>query len=112
MQPVDAVNGYWRALTDKYEDVMFGFDQDPTRRTAIEKMFGDSLGMVMKDIENLEHIVTAGLWSWRKMPASLLRWAWTSRGLTSREDMCKLTGLSEAEVFGDDERADKVHTQL
>ena len=86
MQPIDAINGRFRAGTDRYEDCVFGFDPDPLRRQRIEELLGDSLGGMLRDVDNLEHIVTAGLWGIRTVPVRLRRWAWVSRGIVPVEE--------------------------
>ena len=55
-QPCDAGNAYWRALTDVYEDVAAGFDQDPVNRASLEDIPCDKIGVAQRDF-GVEHIV-------------------------------------------------------
>ena len=43
-QPCDQLHGYWRSLTDVYEDVALGFTDSPLQRQAIEDILMDEVG--------------------------------------------------------------------
>ena len=59
-----------------------------------------------------ESVVSADLWAWRRLPLAVRRWAWTSRGLVSIEEMAVLHGVSESEVFEDKTKTTALHQKL
>ena len=99
MQPCDAVHGFWRATTDLYEDVAFGFNDDPLARHTLEGFLCDEIGYAARDYQSVDHIIKAGLWAWRRMPRSITQWAWTSRGFCSAEEMATMNGIQPEVVF-------------
>ena len=54
-------------------------------------------------------IVELNIACWEALPVSLTRWAWTSRGLCSCEDMAKCHDTTEEEILGDGAKARRLH---
>ena len=108
LQPADGGHAYWRRLTDVYEDVAFGFSLNPLARARIEDVLQDKVGAAARDITNPEDVVLAELWAWRRLPVSLRRWVWVSRGFWSIEEMAKLHGIKPAEILQDDAEVTKL----
>ena len=55
-QPCDASHAYWRRLTDHYEDLVFGFDQDPCKRATIQDSARTCLHMHVRNMESLSRL--------------------------------------------------------
>ena len=98
--PCDALHAYWRKLCDALEEIIFGFDidLDPFRRKSFEDLIQDHIGTAPKDCTSLRDVIEVGLWAFRSMPAPLRRWAWTSRGYFSNDEMAAMNNLDKDET--------------
>jgi len=77
---------------------------------ASQDLVCDAVGIAPRDHTGPEDLVLSSLWAWRKLPAPLRRFAWTSRGYFSVEQMATMCGVSADEVFEDANKARAVHT--
>ncbi len=73
LQPEDGGHDCWCAITDVYEDVAFGYSQDPLGRLRVEDILQDKLGAASRDVGNAEGVVLAELWTCRRLPVTLRR---------------------------------------
>ena len=103
MQPCDAVHAHFRCLCDHYEDVAFGFNDNPLTRQGLEDLLCTEIGYAAKDYTNPDHIVLSSLWAWQHMPKPLMRSAWTSNGFCSLQEMARMHKIDEAQVMLDTE---------
>ena len=70
-------------------------------RSKMESLQLDASGSAGRNLRSLEDVALSSLWAWRQLPAVVFQWAWTSRGLVSKERMAELSGTGcdiDAEV--------------
>jgi len=94
------------------QDVAFGFSLNPLERARIEDVLQDKVGAAPRDIANLEDVVLAELWAWRRLPVSLRPWVWVSRGFWSIEEMAGMNGILPAEVLQDEAEVTKLFSKV
>ncbi len=82
-----------RRLCDCYENIAFGFDANPFARARLEDLIKENVGPATRDCSRAEQVVLSGLWAWQHLPPALLRWAWVSRGLMTKEEMALASGV-------------------
>ena len=97
---------FLRARMAKYSllfgiDQRYGFTSDPMKRATLQAIICDHIGPADRDLKHVESLLEDSLWTFRRLPAPLRRWAWTSRGLISVETMSEMVGLPESEIFRD-----------
>lgn len=112
MQPCDAVHQKFRVLTDHYEDVGFGFNSNPLTRQGVEEILCNEIGYAPRDYKDLEHIVKSSLWAWENMPDTLMRWAWTSRGFCSEQEMAAMNSLPLDKIQQDEDSVKELQRKL
>ena len=66
-----------------------------------QELLTDGFGCVVRDHRNPLHVVEANLFAFRSLPVRPRRYAWTSRGFFSTEEMAEICGVTESN-FGFD----------
>ena len=99
--PADGCHAYFRKLNDVAEDAAFGFALDPWKRQSLEEVLGDLSGLAARECNKLDDILQVGLYTVRRMPKSLIRWAWTSRGYFSAQEPSGLCGVPESQALAE-----------
>ncbi len=60
-------------------------------------MLLDSIGAAKRRLTP-EDLADINLFCWERMPAAMMRWAWTSRGFVDYKTMASLTNSTEAQI--------------
>ena len=104
-QPCDAAHAHWRRLTDKGESQLLGLINDVVQRQRLEAL--------LKEVDDKsltpKQICLLNLYCWEAMPPQIMRWAWTSRGLASYEDMARMHNCTVEEIYGDEAYMNTIH---
>ena len=64
--------------------------------TVAQELLTDGFGCVVRDHRNPLHVVEANLFAFRSLPLRPRRYAWTSRGFFSNEEMAEICGVTES----------------
>jgi hypothetical protein len=57
LQPCDKIHNQWKYATDHYEDVAFGFSDNPLERAKLEELFSDAISAAARDATNPRHLI-------------------------------------------------------